>query len=351
MQWTTGGILGQNGDWRHQEFAMSDAPNTPFSATRPPGLSRVAGEFDDFDRLAEASVGWGLDWIQLDRGRFEARFEQIMTSSILASRFRFGRRFHQRGTVPAGMRTFGVIAPTSPPVYWRGIEGRQHHVIVFPTDEVFEFISLPGFAGDTFSLSEDRLSRVAGRLGLADPLERLPDHQAVYESDPVAVVRFRRRLDHLHELAEASAGAVIDDAVIIDAEFSAIAALVEVLNARNSDIEACPDITTRSRAFLRAVRYIEDHVSRSPSIEEICRKSGVSWRTLNYAFRERFDLTPKQYFKAVQLRRVRCDLVTGDPGATIAEIAARWGIWHMGQFARDYRRHFGELPSETRKRS
>ena len=127
--------------------------------------------------------------------------------------------------------------------------------------------------------------------------------------------------------------------------------LVEVLNARNGDSEACPDITTRSRAFLRAVGYIQDHASKSPSIEEICRASGVSWRTLNYAFRERFGLTPKMYLKAVQLRRVRCDLVTGDPGATIAEIAARWGIWHMGQFARDYRKHFGELPSETRKRS
>ena len=31
-----------------------------------------------------------------------------------------------------------------------------------------------------------------------------------------------------------------------------------------------------------------------------------------------------------------------------ANVAHRWGFWHMGQFARDYRRLFGELPSETR---
>jgi len=28
-------------------------------------------------------------------------------------------------------------------------------------------------------------------------------------------------------------------------------------------------------------------------------------------------------------------------------VANAWGFWHMGQFARDYRRLFGELPSDT----
>jgi AraC family ethanolamine operon transcriptional activator len=31
----------------------------------------------------------------------------------------------------------------------------------------------------------------------------------------------------------------------------------------------------------------------------------------------------------------------------IADVANDWGFWHMGQFAKDYRRMFGELPSDT----
>jgi len=31
----------------------------------------------------------------------------------------------------------------------------------------------------------------------------------------------------------------------------------------------------------------------------------------------------------------------------IGTIANRCGFWHMGRFAADYRRLFGELPSET----
>ena len=73
----------------------------------------------------------------------------------------------------------------------------------------------------------------------------------------------------------------------------------------------------------------------------------MSWRTLDYAFRDQFDLTPKQYLQTVRLQQVRRDLLKTPANTTIVEIAANRGFWHMGQFARDYRRTFDELPSET----
>ncbi len=51
-------------------------------------------------------------------------------------------------------------------------------------------------------------------------------------------------------------------------------------------------------------------------------------------------------------RRARDVLI--DPAGSdlrIADIANRYGFWHMGQFAADYRRMFAELPSETWKRA
>ncbi|MFV2073945.1 MAG: helix-turn-helix domain-containing protein, partial [Thermoanaerobaculales bacterium] len=35
----------------------------------------------------------------------------------------------------------------------------------------------------------------------------------------------------------------------------------------------------------------------------------------------------------------------------VTDVANSWGFWHMGQFAADYRRQFGELPSETLRRA
>jgi AraC family ethanolamine operon transcriptional activator len=54
------------------------------------------------------------------------------------------------------------------------------------------------------------------------------------------------------------------------------------------------------------------------------------------------------YFKARRLNAVRHELRAAAAGTTsIGTIAQRWGFWHSGEFAGDYRRLFGELPSQT----
>ena len=83
-------------------------------------------------------------------------------------------------------------------------------------------------------------------------------------------------------------------------------------------------------------------------VEDICRASGVSERTLEYAFDERYGMGPKRFLNAYRLFSVRRDLRVADPDTTtVADIANRWGFWHMGQFAADYRQQFEELPSQT----
>ena len=36
---------------------------------------------------------------------------------------------------------------------------------------------------------------------------------------------------------------------------------------------------------------------------------------------------------------------------SVADILTRHGIWEFGRFAARYRRHFGELPSQTLRRT
>jgi AraC-like DNA-binding protein len=62
---------------------------------------------------------------------------------------------------------------------------------------------------------------------------------------------------------------------------------------------------------------------------------------------DRFGVSPKQYIQARRLNGVHRDLCKANlHGKRISDIANDWGFWHMGQFAADYRKFFGELPSE-----
>ena len=108
----------------------------------------------------------------------------------------------------------------------------------------------------------------------------------------------------------------------------------------------------RTHAVKQALAYTTDHAAKPPTVLDICQAVGVSKRTLEYAFLEYFGVSPKSYLQAYRLNGVRKTLRESDPGSIkIADVANRWGFWHMGQFARDYYKLFGELPSETLKYS
>jgi AraC family ethanolamine operon transcriptional activator len=94
------------------------------------------------------------------------------------------------------------------------------------------------------------------------------------------------------------------------------------------------------------------HVEDALTVEDLCRELGVSRRTLQYSFREVLRVNPVSYLRALRLNGVRRALKSADQRCgSVQDIAARWGFWHLSHFACDYRRMFGELPSETLSRS
>jgi len=327
---------------------MSSEPlSTAVSNSQPVFVMR--GEFSDFDGLADVVMGWGLDWRQLDRGPLRARVKQVGMASLQLSRFSFSRKFHQRGTTPSGVRTLGIIGERSPDVEWCGRVGTRNHVVVFPAGDEFEFVSQPGFHGDTVSVAEEHLSSVAESLGLPDPLEIVPDGQGFLEADPRRLGGLRRRLSELH--ATVHGDPPRGNSGRSEVELEIVTALVDALATSRETVPRSPEAATRGRALRLALDYIEAHADDPPTMETVCRAARASVRTLEYAFRDRFGVTPKRYLQATRLHRVRRDLRRFGGHGSVSEIAARWGFWHMGQFAADYRRQFGELPSETVRRA
>jgi transcriptional regulator GlxA family with amidase domain len=80
----------------------------------------------------------------------------------------------------------------------------------------------------------------------------------------------------------------------------------------------------------------------------LCRELEVSERSLHYAFRDVLGQTPMAYYRHKRLNAVRRLLKqAGSLQTTVAEVGRAWGFWHTGQFAADYRRLFGEIPSTT----
>lgn len=320
------------------------------SHIHPPSAFHRKAEFQDFDEVAEAIEGWDLDWQQLDRGRLEAKVQQIGSASWLLTRVSFSRQFHQRGGTPPGFLTFGLPGVDVEEVTWCSQPADGRNLMVFPSGGEYESMSQPGFRADTFSFSEDQLDRVARSLDLPGVGYLLTGSHQVFTCDPVLLAKMRARLREIFRQAADNPASLSTPGLRgeIEAELPKLLlktiASGQVTGRRRSS-------AVRSRAASRALALISECSDEHLTVQGICDAIGVSQRTLRYAFQEQIGVSPKRYLQSARLAGVRRELRNATPEVKIVDVANRWGFWHMGQFAGDYRRHFGELPSETLRRT
>jgi len=301
------------------------------------------------DELSEAVAGWHIDFVQLDRGPLRADLLQLGVGSALLTRARFNRQFDQRGSSPAGLRTFAVVGEEVRGARWGNRALDSTKVVTFDRGGGFEAVSRPGFEAHTFAIDESKLMSLANNVGLSESGRLLDRGGEVYRCSQETVDRVRRRMRRIYEEIAARPSTMNSKALQDEMEIE-IPVLILLALASSYQEHRPPSARARNQAFARARAYIEEHADEPPTIEEVCLEAGVSWRTLDYAFRERLGVSPKRYLTSLRLDRVRKELHRRDAGERIADIANRWGFWHLGQFAADYRRQFEELPSVTRAR-
>jgi AraC-like DNA-binding protein len=98
----------------------------------------------------------------------------------------------------------------------------------------------------------------------------------------------------------------------------------------------------------RALEHLRAADLSSLTIPQLSGAAGVSLRSLEYAFRKTFQLTPIGFIRLQRFHAARQKLTAASPRqTTVAHVACNNGFYHLGRFSADYRRLFGELPSKT----
>jgi len=59
------------------------------------------------------------------------------------------------------------------------------------------------------------------------------------------------------------------------------------------------------------------------------------------------NTSPMTYVRQTRLDGVRADLQRGVDDTKVSDVAFSWGFNHLGRFAQNYERKFGESPSHT----
>lgn len=100
-------------------------------------------------------------------------------------------------------------------------------------------------------------------------------------------------------------------------------------------------------ALRKACEWLQTVLDQPFDINELCRVTEFSQRSLQYQFKQHFNCSPRSYFQSMKLDALHRDLIIADHNSSVTELAMKWGFYHNGRLAEQYRRRFGELPSKT----
>lgn len=308
----------------------------------------LSRQFESFEELSSLAVAWDADFRQLDASHLPNVILQAQVDGVLVSRGRFGCHVDQRGATPRKMRTFAFSDKGCPEMSWFGHRIGSEVLLAFPTHGEIAAVSRPGFTESTFSVCIDALAEFFDRCGGPALDEVLTPRETVIPAPPRLLKELRH---HLRQVSVAANDPKLFSHLVEGFQWRMFSILLEIFRSSTGRWQGT--INPRGLRLLEQAKSMVDTQGDSPlRLSDLCAAAQVSERTLINTFKRELGMTPKTYLKGNRLFRVHRELWHAAPSGTrVSDVANSWGFWHMGQLAADYRNLFGELPSETLRRS
>ena len=321
-----------------------DQQNTSHAA--PPPLIVNTGQIRESDPAAFElnSQPWELMIKPLDNNAFNHYKSYLVTPSFILYKSSYSSAIHVQGLTPEGM--LGINIPLKfgkRSVFWNSPINTHGLPASLPggLDIVIDAGQINVVVLIEFSLLERMLTiNQVTALKNAASRRQLP----IIEN---ALGSFTQWLLKLLNDAQQQTDIFTQAQVLQSIEEDFLQQLLNVVRLPSQTSTKEPR-QKRRKGFEVALEFLREADLSSLSIPEICSKTGVSQRTLEYAFQENLNQTPVSFIKKLRLHSIRRKLLTADSSElTIADTAHKYGIYDMGRFASIYKKNFGELPSQT----
>ena len=299
-----------------------------------------AEQFSSVEQLEGAARAetWNIDYRQLRRGSFAAQWASCQQDALHITLEQFNNHIQVACEPPQGFFGIFLVQPGTGAATALGHELIDGDLIVFPPDSEMEFVTREAVQNYTLFLPEDDFLSAARALA---PAARLysPQSASIHGGDVGGIAAVQRDI-----AAACSTGSLNTETA---------SNLLARTILRIADVSSQPDTerlkaSAASAVARRAQGYIEEHLTETIRLRDLCLDTGVGLRTLQRCFAAQFQISPTDYIKAQRLNAVRRELVAIDPiHCRVTDVALRNGLSHLGRFSADYKRFFGELPSVT----
>lgn len=303
----------------------------------------------DVEEVLATVPKWQLEHRLLGRTSGASQGAGMRAGAIgIASNWLMGT-VHSAGGVPAGYMSVGIDLADRPSRRFGGRPLAMDDILLGYSGAEVDYLLAPSFRGLSFHLPAAPIELALGqrqtrRLSLD-----------FYRAIRVASLRgpgTRELWDLFARLGQAlhSGVAPLDDSTAPFIEAEVLDAIVATIEFHNPGRVVDSHLQWHHRRPIaqRAREFMQANLGEPITLADICLAARASQRTVEYAFRDVYGVGAKKFLKLLRLNAVRRQLRRSDvEPISIADAAHRAGFWHMGHFAADYRRLFGQTATQT----
>lgn len=306
-------------------------------------LEKIRLEATDADQHAHNLTNWQQQYDQMSAGNFYGQ--------LIEMRFE-GLQFFQEHTSQALRQScntwdhslwLGIPKSENSRSKINGMIIEKNHIMCHPGNHPFELITPNDFDIYGIVVDQRKIQEMAENQNTAIDWTLLHQQgRLTLPEKTIAALRFV--LDNLLQDSNSHIRPVKLQHDLI------MMALLESLENSQPVKKSTISFLRRQQIVEQVKEYLNVHQDSAVTINDLCSLCHVSRRTLQYSFETILGISPLRYLRISRLNCARRELIANN-NTCIADIAAKWGFWHLSQFTQDYKQLFSELPSVTRKKS
>lgn len=307
-------------------------------------------EFRDIeaDRFKHVLDGANLEHTVTSRQSGNAIIEQFHGSHFSIDLGDYAFPIVARGQFAPGCICIGMAFGTHTPTWINGFSTGDGHLQIYSEGTELLYRAGPDASWIGLTITREKL-QIAALARLGRELKISPrSNMEHWRVDAAALTRLAQLVRSvIPKPGNMQREPAKTEAVIVGAYVEVLASAEESVADRVRKRAAW-----RLDVLQRATAAMQHLVGSSYSSSRLCRHLGVSERNLELYFQEALGLSPKAWFQHIALRKARRKLLLDDScGTSVTQIALDCGFEHLGRFSESYRKLFGELPSDTLRRS
>lgn len=301
-------------------------------------IHKITLDSTDIDEFSTMLKNVNVENELMERGPFKVSMSFVATPKVRLCHFKMNRKILQRGVGAPGFVTF-LIWDDKFSLNWRKKILSENQLAVLWNQEHYS-LSEAGIEGLPISVEENLLIQCLEIRGYPSMVSKLKNTDSLMVAEPL-LQNLRLKISTLSRINDLEQKVLLN---LIEEEL-----VDELINCIISSSDHSEKFDFLPQKFSHAIDYIHNNLIDITSVRQVCQFNNISERTLRYHFEKKFNISPKNFIQRLRLNAVNKNISNVKEISNIYKIAAEYNFWHMGQFARDYKKLFGELPSDTLK--